>query len=754
MQALAVQAAAQRPSGAHCFSSRKRIAAPGRLALRPAASAATELAELQAKPTAVRKMLLGRGWDLNWVDGVTGEIMKRKLTGDVATIEAAVSYLESLGIPTKSVENMASINKQILGQPVAKLQAVVEYVQRQGASGKTLVTLLEAHPALLTYYVSADGKHLEKGASRASADVQELNGRRVAGASYWREGASFASAPKKNDAPTPEEAARIVVGPDPDRFYCPHPGCNRSFAELWRLKVHFRAPPDVRGSGKERGHGTELQFCPKCGKDLRPGKHHVGCSAGKSAPRQAAKRQRQQMSTTTESAGLTTNTTEQTTTGSWELAVRQPPAKQRRPGAEVESAQRTRRVGEAVGPLPGMEAAAAAAAAAAAGHPEPLLYTAGAAHLGGAQHLQQHDFDARQLQQCFASPAAGGGGGMPPPANAAQQQHHQQQQPAQLPHFDLPGGGENRAHSPSPLELFGTFGGGGGGMGGGSGSGGMHGGFGSGLGLDDHLSGEDDLLRIPSPPPLPADWEAPAARPGLLFDFDQFDANKRHQHHTGGASAPLVTVTTAMNPEEMLNPSDDYIWQILFAGENDAVPKRVTAHLHHPPATALSHWDEDPLLDSILADDLSHDLPPHGMQHMQQQHHHHQVQQQHQQQPYHHHQQQPYHQQQQPAGATPGGGSGSGGSGGTVPIAAGDGGATGGQHSSMPPAMEVVLSGQQVVPQQPADGPCHHCHRQQQHGGTALAAQQPYRNGYHAAAELGAPGVKVEGAAVAGGVFL
>lgn len=27
-------------------------------------------------------------------------------------------------------------------------------------------------------------------------------------------------------------------------------GCNRSFAELWRLKVHYRAPPDIRGSGK------------------------------------------------------------------------------------------------------------------------------------------------------------------------------------------------------------------------------------------------------------------------------------------------------------------------------------------------------------------------------------------------------------------------------------------------------------------------------------------------------------------------
>lgn len=77
-----------------------------------------------------------------------------------------------------------------------------------------------------------------------------------------------------------------------DRFYCPYPGCKRSFAELWRLKVHYRAPPDIRGSGKERGHGTELTHCPKCGKALKPGKHHVGCSAGKTAPRQASKRSR------------------------------------------------------------------------------------------------------------------------------------------------------------------------------------------------------------------------------------------------------------------------------------------------------------------------------------------------------------------------------------------------------------------------------------------------------------------------------
>ena len=63
-----------------------------------------------------------------------------------------------------------------------------------------------------------------------------------------------------------------------ERFYCPYQGCARSFAELWRLKVHYRAPPDVRGSGKERGHGQELNQCPRCGKALIPGKHHTGCA--------------------------------------------------------------------------------------------------------------------------------------------------------------------------------------------------------------------------------------------------------------------------------------------------------------------------------------------------------------------------------------------------------------------------------------------------------------------------------------------
>eukprot|EP00192_Tetraselmis_astigmatica_P012185 CAMPEP_0117672742 /NCGR_PEP_ID=MMETSP0804-20121206/14079_1 /TAXON_ID=1074897 /ORGANISM="Tetraselmis astigmatica, Strain CCMP880" /LENGTH=409 /DNA_ID=CAMNT_0005481389 /DNA_START=270 /DNA_END=1499 /DNA_ORIENTATION=+ len=53
------------------------------------------------------------------------------------------------------------------------------------------------------------------------------------------------------------------------KLYCPFPGCKRSFTSgLWRLKVHYRAPATSRGSGVERGHGTELKHCPRCGKPL------------------------------------------------------------------------------------------------------------------------------------------------------------------------------------------------------------------------------------------------------------------------------------------------------------------------------------------------------------------------------------------------------------------------------------------------------------------------------------------------------
>jgi hypothetical protein len=62
-------------------------------------------------------------------------------------------------------------------------------------AGERLAALLEAHPGLLAYGLSADGRQLEKGAARASVDLAERGGRQVAGVSYWREGAAFQASP-------------------------------------------------------------------------------------------------------------------------------------------------------------------------------------------------------------------------------------------------------------------------------------------------------------------------------------------------------------------------------------------------------------------------------------------------------------------------------------------------------------------------------------------------------------------------------
>lgn len=81
--------------------------------------------------------------------------------------------------------------------------AVAAHRHPSPLAGAALVRLLEAHPNILTYTVSADGKQLEKGAARASVDVVERGGRRAAGVSYWRDGASFASAPVAPYKPSP-----------------------------------------------------------------------------------------------------------------------------------------------------------------------------------------------------------------------------------------------------------------------------------------------------------------------------------------------------------------------------------------------------------------------------------------------------------------------------------------------------------------------------------------------------------------------
>lgn len=57
-----------------------------------------------------------------------------------------------------------------------------------------MLRLLEVNPTLLTYAVSADGRVLEKGRTRAAVEVRG-SGERAAGVSFWREGAAFETAP-------------------------------------------------------------------------------------------------------------------------------------------------------------------------------------------------------------------------------------------------------------------------------------------------------------------------------------------------------------------------------------------------------------------------------------------------------------------------------------------------------------------------------------------------------------------------------
>jgi hypothetical protein len=82
-------------------------------------------------------------------------------------------------------------------------------------------------------------------------------------------------------------SSSVQHSPNPVALACPR-GASRNPTRLRRAPRPIRrAPPDIRGSGKERGHGTELSHCPKCGKGLKPGKHHVGCSGGKAGARQS-----------------------------------------------------------------------------------------------------------------------------------------------------------------------------------------------------------------------------------------------------------------------------------------------------------------------------------------------------------------------------------------------------------------------------------------------------------------------------------
>ena len=147
-----------------------------------------------------------------------------------------VSYLQGLNIPNNSVCNMVSRAPRILAQDLEQnLKPVVSFIEGRGVTGEQyasslcgwlcsvlsccttrcgkvswhisgcdscwptagtgLAQLLAAHPKLLLYTVSSDDKVLQLGRAFAQVDVVEKNGQRSANVSYWREGASFITAP-------------------------------------------------------------------------------------------------------------------------------------------------------------------------------------------------------------------------------------------------------------------------------------------------------------------------------------------------------------------------------------------------------------------------------------------------------------------------------------------------------------------------------------------------------------------------------
>lgn len=149
----------------------------------------------------MRDYLLKAGWELAWIDGVMSEMTRKTLQTNVERVEAALAYLQGLGIPVHCIENMVSLCKPILACEVDGLKAVVDWLESKGLSGSTLKELLMTYPHILPYSPSEDGSCLERGRSRASLVFGEKSGKRTIGVQYWREGAAFGQSPVAPKSP-------------------------------------------------------------------------------------------------------------------------------------------------------------------------------------------------------------------------------------------------------------------------------------------------------------------------------------------------------------------------------------------------------------------------------------------------------------------------------------------------------------------------------------------------------------------------
>jgi len=157
-----------------------------------------------ATMAAVKKYLLSIGWDLAWIDGVTAEIMKRKLETNADQCKAVVEYLTGeLNIPNRRLENMVSICKGILGKTPTELKDTVDFIQSKGIDGDDLLKFLSSNPVVLSYSVSPSKEYLEKGKARMTLVlVQGKEGAQVPSIVQWREGAAFSTAPMSPNLPS------------------------------------------------------------------------------------------------------------------------------------------------------------------------------------------------------------------------------------------------------------------------------------------------------------------------------------------------------------------------------------------------------------------------------------------------------------------------------------------------------------------------------------------------------------------------
>ena len=181
---------------------------PRRTSIQPSLASSNELDSLVSRALtekhhtmkSVRKYLSSISWEPAWIDGVTADIMKKRLDTNADRCKEVIEYLtNTIGIPNHRVENMVAINKQILGQRVENLRATIEFLQGKGITGDALVSFLETHPVILRYVPEAGQSYLvlNRGETLDTKSRAKLvrEGEAEPSVVYYRDGAVFGTSP-------------------------------------------------------------------------------------------------------------------------------------------------------------------------------------------------------------------------------------------------------------------------------------------------------------------------------------------------------------------------------------------------------------------------------------------------------------------------------------------------------------------------------------------------------------------------------